>query len=512
MIYRIIIVEDEPPSMRRIERCIQQSGIKNIAVVGKAANGVEALELIEKTNPHIILSDVRMPVMDGFALVEKVRLQYPQIRIAMLSGYQDFDYVRKALQYQLTDYLLKPLNPEDLKAVLCKMILSLIQSSHQAVERYLKECIAHHTSSCPLPEELKYYHVFLFNQGFFYNSSFPYQLIHSIEKERCLLPGAITTQADDHWCLGCGAPNQMLYVLAFAGENSFIPENAAQLLGENALRQQVTIAGYLCAPSTHLGEAVNSCRRWMEAAVIPQRGQFLDASLPLSRLSSPVLTKGDEKNLFDALDQGDVSRFSRTLSAIMHQQLPQNCTQQAACGLMDSVLLSLKTYLFGLSDDRIQNLDLMLRELLLSCPPEALREEFVRRLRHFLISCDCLAPASSSVDQAVQQISRYLLEHYREPVELQNLACSFGISPTYLSTLFKKQYGMTPMKYLLNIRVERAKELIRSQPDIPLHEVAQLVGYDDPHYFSRIFRNTTGLAPSEFRSAAPNADPSKEDV
>ena len=117
MIYRIMIVEDEPPSMRSIEKHILNCGVSNITIVGKAANGAEALKLIPKVTPHIIFSDVRMPVMDGFALVEQVRKQYPDILIAILSGYQEFDYVKKALQFKLSDYLLKPIDPVELAAV-----------------------------------------------------------------------------------------------------------------------------------------------------------------------------------------------------------------------------------------------------------------------------------------------------------------------------------------------------------------------------------------------------------
>ncbi len=501
MIYRILIVEDEPPSMRRIERCILQSGVTDVMIAGKAYNGAEALELIPSIRPHIILSDVRMPVMDGFALVEEVRRQYPLICIAMLSGYQEFDYVRKALQFQLTDYLLKPLNIDELASVLNKMKDTLFHSIHQAVDQYLRECIGHYATSAILPDELSSYHVFVFNQGWYYNGSFSYQLITPLDRDLCVLPAALTEQADHCWMLECGPPNQLLYVLGFVRPPEISP-SWPEYLETFAQQKQLTIAGHLGASPSQLSAAVNNCRKWIASALIPDRGHFLDARLPLPHHPASVLSKGDEKNLLAPLEAGDLHRFSRTLSAILQQQLPPGSTQSAIYSLLDSILLSLRTYLFGLSDDRLQTLDLMLRELLLCTPAEQLREGFVSRVHRFLLSCDCLYGSSSSTDMILHQIASYLHQNYREQVELQTLACSFGISPTYLSTLFKKQYGMTPMKYLVSIRVERAKELICSHPDIPLRDVAQLVGYEDPHYFSRIFRITTGLSPSEFRAAS----------
>ncbi len=105
VIYRMMLVEDEPPAMRGIVRALRKClAAQDVSIVCQAFSGMQALEMVPETAPHIILSDVKMPVMDGFQLVERVHAQYPDIQMAILSGHQDFEYVQKALRYSLSDY------------------------------------------------------------------------------------------------------------------------------------------------------------------------------------------------------------------------------------------------------------------------------------------------------------------------------------------------------------------------------------------------------------------------
>ncbi len=109
---------------------------------------------------------------------------------------------------------------------------------------------------------------------------------------------------------------------------------------------------------------------------------------------------------------------------------------------------------------------------------------------------------SRSTEAVIGHIHQYIERQYDQPVELQSLAAEYGISDSYLSTLYKKKYGLSPLRHLITLRIERAKALILSGVDLPFRTIAQMVGYDDPHYFSRLFRTEIGCSPSDYRESA----------
>ena len=100
-------------------------------VVGSATNGVKALELIEKLQPDVVLTDIKMPYMDGLTLAERVRQKYPSMKIVIFSGYDDFEYAKQAIKLNVTEYILKPVNVEELTAILQKIKANLDQEIEQ---------------------------------------------------------------------------------------------------------------------------------------------------------------------------------------------------------------------------------------------------------------------------------------------------------------------------------------------------------------------------------------------
>ena len=116
-LYRIILVDDEEEVRQSIIRKIDWTGA-GFCVVGDAENGEEALEKVEALEPDLILTDIRMPFMDGLSLAERVRQKYPSVKIVIFSGYDDFDYAKQAIKLNVTEYILKPVNVEELTAIL----------------------------------------------------------------------------------------------------------------------------------------------------------------------------------------------------------------------------------------------------------------------------------------------------------------------------------------------------------------------------------------------------------
>lgn len=129
-LYRIILVDDEEEVRKSINPQDQMGG-KWVLVAGDAENGEDALEKIEALEPDLILTDIRMPYMDGLTLAERVRQKYPSMKIVIFSGYDDFEYAKQAIKLNVTEYILKPVNVEELTAILQKIKANLDQEIEQ---------------------------------------------------------------------------------------------------------------------------------------------------------------------------------------------------------------------------------------------------------------------------------------------------------------------------------------------------------------------------------------------
>ena len=126
-LYRIILVDDEEEVRKSIIRKIDWQAV-GFTVVGDAENGEDALEKIEALEPDVVLTDIRMPYMDGLTLAEKIRQRYPSMKIVIFSGYDDFDYAKRAIKLNVTEYILKPVNVEELTEARCEPSAGKLQT------------------------------------------------------------------------------------------------------------------------------------------------------------------------------------------------------------------------------------------------------------------------------------------------------------------------------------------------------------------------------------------------
>ena len=145
-LYRIILVDDEEEVRKSIIKKIDWNSA-GFCVVGDAENGEDALEKIEALEPDVILTDIRMPYMDGLTLAERVRQKAPSAKIVIFSGYDDFEYAKQAIKLNVTEYILKPVNVEELTAILRRIKANLDQEIEQ--KRDVSLCVRTIKRTCP---------------------------------------------------------------------------------------------------------------------------------------------------------------------------------------------------------------------------------------------------------------------------------------------------------------------------------------------------------------------------
>ncbi|MDD9270517.1 response regulator [Paenibacillus sp. GCM10023248] len=145
---KVIVVEDEDLIRNNLVKRIE-SGNHAVKVVGAAQDGKDALELVRQEQPDLLVTDIRMPVMDGLELIHILHMYFPRIRKIITSGYADFEYAKRAMQYNVNDYLLKPVSTDELQRVISRMI-TLIESERAQFEERLRGLSPH---PAPNPED-----------------------------------------------------------------------------------------------------------------------------------------------------------------------------------------------------------------------------------------------------------------------------------------------------------------------------------------------------------------------
>jgi AraC-like DNA-binding protein/CheY-like chemotaxis protein len=502
--YRLMLVEDEPPAMRGIVRAIQKcSAAQDVTIVCQASSGAQALDMIPETAPHIILSDVKMPVMDGFDLAARVRAQYPDIQMAILSGHQDFEYVQRALRYSLSDYLLKPIDPDELEQLLIRM--------KQAVRRVAGErmggffaALAGGLPGARVPRQ-----------------DHPGYLVMAVRSgpddsraRRLGLKGSAALPLDgvgeaarealnlqDVWTASAGAANCAAILAGL--EDGHIPNETALARFASILpaQESATLVCQIARSPSEVPSALDTALQWLKEALIPGRTVVLRPDKPLPPVAHPRLATQQEEVLVASLKLGKAQALQNALRQILTACLSHDASQRYVEGLLDQVIALLARQPSGDRPGVAALLEAAAAEtVLLGRDHEAIVSGFCERAAALLCPSDLYEGVAPTTEAVIGHIHRYLELHYDQPVELQSLAAQYGISDSYLSTLYKKHYGLSPLRHLVTLRIGRAKALIMSGVDLPFHTIAQMVGYDDPHYFSRLFRSETGCSPSEYRA------------
>ncbi|MEG1276167.1 MAG: response regulator, partial [Ruthenibacterium sp.] len=220
MIYKVLIVEDETPILNNLVQKIGNLALP-LVVAGTATDGEEALAYIAREQPHILLTDVRMPGMDGLTLCSRLEKQSPQIKKVILSGYGEFEYAQKAIQYHVSDYLLKPVNPEQLKQVmqgLCEVLQEEISAQEYKI---LAQHLTGGSSELTLPCQFsgKKFGIYLICLGNLLEHTFAVSdpSFYAALWKQADLDGflqANATPAEGQWCIAEKSPNEQILVLS----------------------------------------------------------------------------------------------------------------------------------------------------------------------------------------------------------------------------------------------------------------------------------------------------------
>ena len=522
MSYKVFFVEDEIITREGIRDNVdwQASGFE---FCGEATDGEMALPLLRTAQPDVLITDIKMPFMDGLQLSKIVRERMPWMKIIILSGHDEFEYAQKAISLGVADYLLKPVTVQKLQNILQKLTVQLDQERKE--QDNLKKLQAQvEENQATLRERLLFKLVvgaisptdaIENGQIFGLDLAARYYLVLIVKIEL----GDRTEQYDhdeyqqiQHVLTALAEKNPDIFVLKrdwgdliliMKGSTpEYLEEERDLLLAE--IQQMVAKTRYqltlgIGASKNRIADISQS---FVEALMNLQNlghGNGTGWNQAVERLE---LLKIDKSALENYLRCGAKDQFDEFFNVYVGT-LGETALKSVVIRnyvFVDVILATAKLIneLGGEIDQVIPELNFI--ETILSNVKSV---EQLREQAHKIISTGLDYRDSRPNAQhlnLIRQAKTYIEHHYGDPeLSLNNVAAQANLSASHFSVVFSQETCQTFKEYLTEIRINKAKELLR-MTRLRSADIAYQVGYNDPHYFSSVFKKNTGLSPIEFRS------------
>lgn len=492
---RAIICDDDEIILKGLCSVIDWESL-GVEIVGTAGDGKEGLRLLQEMQPQLLMSDIRMPHVDGLQLIEEGKRQNPELMAIVFSGYDDFAYARRALQLGVQDYLSKPIDMEEL----VRLVTGCVQrydmareDSYNERENLLRKLLMYEECGGRQMEEMERYNCMVL-------------VIESEAGSRRMPEAADCMRAQGAYILTqkerrCEAAIVLPSRMSVEMQGNYCISRIRKLFEEAGL--PVT-----CAVSS-VRDGVREISRCYEEAHEALKMKYL-------RGENQNLHYGETQECRTGGDDGDILNTD-LITPVKNGNMEQ----------LEEKLAQLEERLLGMGMDSYLYMQFMVGNLYSSVLKEldqvgiGAELVFENPLDEYrkLIACDTIKKAmavlrdnlgrvcayvgsrkAGAYSKAVYKAIRYIGVHFNDPsLSMEEVAADAGLSPGRFSTLFKNETGTTFTEYLLKARMEKAKELMRN-PSRKIYEVAMEAGYDNIPYFSTAFKKYTGCSPSEYRN------------
>lgn len=499
----VVIVDDQRLSRAGLIKMIDWEGL-GLKLAAECANGREALERIGDTDADLVITDVRMPVMDGLELIEKSKEQYPGIAYIVISGYDDYPYIRKSVQLTVADYLLKPVDAAELNALLGSLVRRLAEQARQAEAnlRSWRERFFHFLFEGVYEDDETALLAEFADIGFGESDGRFVAAAFESELDKQAVYEALATLRDR--VAVCVLRMRGVYVLV-AEAPELTAERVAELLGglEPELRR-IGIGTTACG----IAGLRESAGRALDAHAIRASRPDLDGEPPAlyERLAAEAaglfpLSAAWEQDWAFHLRQGNRDAALGKLAELMRASSAAH--PDIASSSCQYVLLRGARELFEAGFIREPDF-LEARRIARTLSGLAPLDDKKRQVGDFFRSRLKAPEGEQSLEtrQAVEKAKTYIDAHYCETINLSELAQKSYMSPGYFSALFRQHTGRNFLEYVTGLRMERAKALLAADPDRKIGDVALQCGYQDLKYFRKLFKRHTGITPLGFKEEA----------
>lgn len=503
---RIVIVEDEIRIREGIAKMIESQ--TEHVVQGEAANGEEGLELVLRFKPDLIITDIRMPKMDGLEMVKNLYERKVPLHVVILSGYSEFEYAQKAIRYDVDGYLLKPLDIDDIKNMLREVEekIQREQMTSGTPGQHLRNLLTGGEadrgkncdilkSICGFPAEGAY-ELFV---GYIGSAEASYrdEIEHAVEEFRekyreLDIHYVYVENRQKGYLLGCGEVQEgRMDALERTVYNRLILRYRDRLEKAIWTRKQFRRLDQIA----DVAEELNGL---FTCALIQETEGWLDAGQVEKYCPRPFHAPVSIYNrIRNAICQDDMQRLEKGMEDFL-KYMAEGCFET---GEIRKAFI--KSY-YQISDtiqeiDSIRYQHLKAKNLLRNIESAVTWHELESAYRDvFQVIAGAQIKREDISNYVIKRAINYIREHYQEGLTQEEVASILEITPEYLSTLFNREMGINFSVFLKQFRISHAKRMLKGT-DMKVYEIANAVGYSDSKYFQRVFKEEIGVSPGEYR-------------
>ncbi len=532
-----ILVVDDDSIIRTTFRNIINWEEHNFSLCSTVCNGQEALEMVRKEHIDIVITDIKMPIMDGLSFIETAKKEFPDIKIIVLSAFDDFSLVNKAYKLGASEYLLKmELETETVLNLLKKLSLEIQKNNElKKLQNKREEMLFHMENTFEQTKQFLRQKVL---KELIY-SSYTAGLSEKLQKNKIdispLSALLLVIKLNNYYSIEKEMFNGGRELLQYGVSNVF--EELLRDHGQgiyyfcNSPDEYVVIFQDFSTPSE--AHRLQACARFFSNL---QRSIEKCFDIHISGGFSNIV---QDENMFKIAYQRAASACEYTFvtgrtQLLNYEEIDLNLSEHAieiskkivllsdALKSMDEEkILSIIPEMQICGDDVTLNNLNRVKDFFKFCYYEILNTlkeqhssqsvfDLLNQYRESLCDCGCLAELNewlakvlgsfledTDSSKVIHKAKNFLKKHYAEQIRLADLAEYMHISESHLSRLFKKNIGMSFTQYIINIRIEAAISLMNNT-NLKVYEIAERVGYQNVEHFSRIFKNITGKSPKEY--------------
>lgn len=512
-----VIADDEFRVIEMLRNLVDWEAL-GYEIVGEANDGDSALAQMLQLRPHLLITDIRMPGLSGLQLIRQAKEALPELNVICISGYSDFEYAQKAMSLGVTDYLLKPIDEDQLVPLLARIRSHVIQS--EQLKRKLSQLSRYEQNRQWIKIVRGDRHPDLDALDILWTHRYGTVILLELDDETLL-------ELDDH----------EIELNRFIVENILV--DYSRMLTNGTLYWFEKSAFAYGIVWNHSQPNVTECPTWVEELkkllercckfgvsmgignavdaiaqlnvsykaayfALEQRFFFGKGAVTLAD-GSQALADGEEepqridiKPLSEAIAAKDEERFTGLIRALFRQYQSKRLSERVVKHLLVEATVGLIQPIHD-SNGSVHHMIASgggLDSLMTKRTLDDLRQWFERFCKQ-LITYDTEVQKKRP-HKIVSQLERYLAEHYAEPLTLKELGELFYVHPTYLGQLVKKEKNMSLSQWLNHIRIGQATKRLAESDDL-VTAIAEQVGYNDLNYFYSQFRKIEGRSPGEYR-------------
>ena len=529
--WKVLIADDEVRIGLLIQKLIQWDELACV-LVGIVQNGEEAYQMINNEAPDIVITDIRMPKMNGLELISKTKEINKHVQFIVISGYKEFEYAHRALSYGVSHYLLKPIKEEELNKVIKETVEELkrrqvddlskeklketVSISEQIIKsNFLNRII--NQEETPIADDIQdEYHldlegelylgvvVKLDNRNFEATDSKQDSLTKS--KVLSIINEKLEGQVKEK--LICEREQGYIFcLLAYEADkfkeiktliNLVLSEVQDYLIGFE--QYEVTIGiGLERKEFEEIRFSIQEAQKAVQNRIELGTGRLIYSKHLPSQDTNSICSylESLEARLLTSINSYSKETLEHSIQDIFRDLQKEEKHSSFCYYELGNQLIQCFFEKIEIQDNQGQQLKEFLLSSIQHCySVSGLKSLLIKHLGAYLEHC--LKVLETEPTKPIRKAKEYIDQHYSEKIVLEDIAERVGLNPVYFSTLFKNEMDINFSAYLINVRMEAAKHILRNSNET-IAAVAAQVGYKDVRYFSQLFAKTIGVKPALYR-------------